>query len=150
MTAGRVILVAEDEENDFHLLGWAFAKHKEKVWLIRVRDGAEAISYLEGKGCYADRKQFPAPDLCFLDLKMPLKDGFDVLEWLKAHPEYRPPVLIVLSSSRNERDVARAYKLGVNSYLAKPNDSVGLVQLTKVIIDFWFRCAQIPDQNNGG
>lgn len=150
MPARRYILVAEDDENDFFLLKWAFSKNAEKgdqVTLIRVPDGVEAINYFEGREGYADRKQFPLPDLVMLDLKMPRKDGFEVLQWLQSHPVFRSTVVIVLSSSKQEQDVKRAYALGANSYLSKPNDSVGLTGMTKSIIDFWFRWSQCPQLN---
>lgn len=117
--------------------------------LLRVADGVEAISYFEGQGAYADRRRFPLPDLFLLDLKMPRKDGFDVLDWLNRHPAYKSIVVIVLSSSKQDQDVSRAYKLGANSYLAKPNDSVGLTHMTQSLIDFWFRWSQSPEINGG-
>jgi DNA-binding NarL/FixJ family response regulator len=67
-----------------------------------------------------------------------------VLEWLKAHPVFRSLVTLVLSSSKQERDVSRAYMLGANSYLAKPNDTVGFVELTRAIIHYWFNWSQRP------
>jgi CheY-like chemotaxis protein len=149
MVSQRVVLVAEDEENDFFLLKWAFAKCGENVLLIRVTDGVEAINYFEGRNEFADRRRFPLPELFLLDLKMPRKDGFDVLDWLSRNPAFRSIVVIVLSSSKQDQDVSRAYELGANSFLAKPNDSVGLASMTKSIVDFWFRWSHCPRSNGG-
>ena len=144
MDLPRVILVAEDEDNDFFLLQWAFAKNGDKVTLIRVADGVEAIHYLEGRDNFSDRNAYPLPDIVMLDLKMPRRDGFEVLEWLQKHPVLKSIVAIVLSSSRQEKDVNRAYQLGANSYLTKPNDSVGFTEMARSIYNFWFRWAQAP------
>lgn len=144
MTNSKVILVAEDEENDFFLLNWAFAKQNPQIVLLRVQDGIEAIQYLEGSDGYTDRQQYPFPDLLILDIKMPRKDGLEVLEWVRKHPQLKPLITVILSSSRQDRDVGLAYSLGANSYLTKPNDSVGFKDIAQAINDYWFHWSQRP------
>src|SRR5258708_6317532 len=86
-----------------------------------VTDGQEAIEYLQGAGKYHDRSQYPFPSVIFTDLKMPRVGGFEILEWLRAHPECSVIPVIILSASRLEADVQRAYQLGGNAYLVKPS-----------------------------
>ena len=84
-----------------------------------VRNGEEAVSYLDGKGVYADRLVYPLPNLLLLDLKMPRLNGFQVLEWLKTKPDLGAlPVAV---------DVTRAFKLGADSYLIKPPNAEALL-----------------------
>jgi CheY-like chemotaxis protein len=148
MDTTRVILVAEDEDNDFMLLERALKKQNGKFFLTRARDGVEAINYLSGTDDFADRNRFPMPDLLLLDLKMPRKDGFEVLEWVRSQPSLNRLVAVVLSSSRQDCDIARAYELGANSYVAKPNDYDGLVALTRILIDYWLTWSQLPESSN--
>src|SRR4051794_32260172 len=110
MTGSRFILVAEDEDNDFLLLERAFAKHDNGVTVARVRDGVEVINYFSGADKFDDRRKFPLPDLLLLDLKMPRKDGFETLQWVRSHPVFRSVVVVVFSSSTQERDINRAYR----------------------------------------
>jgi len=97
-----------------------------------VRDGDEAISYLSGIGKYADREEFPFPDLLLLDLKMPGVDGLGVLRWVRQQYAPRHLRVVVLTSSPDLRDVNVAYRLGADSFLVKPlefEDAAGLVRL---------------------
>jgi CheY-like chemotaxis protein len=147
MVKRPLILVAEDEDNDFFLLNWAFGKHPQKVSLTRAADGVQAIDYLFGANEYSDRARFPLPDLLLLDLKMPRRDGFEVLQAVRSHSITKPLVAIVLSSSRDERDIRRAYLLGANSYLTKPNDTHGFIEVARILIEYWIRSAQRPELN---
>src|SRR5258706_5555140 len=92
-----------------------------------VNDGDEAIAYLQGRDRFANREQFPLPDLVLLDLKMPRLSGFEVLEWLRQEQKSRSLPVVVLSSSDHETDIKRAYSLGANSYLVKPVEFESLV-----------------------
>ncbi len=145
MSRCPLILVAEDEDNDFFLLNWAFGKQPEAAVLARASDGVQAMDYLSGIDEFADRTRFPLPDLVLLDLKMPRRDGFEVLQSIRSNPLTKALITIVLSSSREERDVKRAYRLGANSYVAKPNDTRGFLDLTRVFIDYWLRWVQRPE-----
>src|SRR5882762_10353741 len=107
-----VILIAEDSEDDIVLIRRAFEKAKVLNPLHFVRDGAEAMAYLKGEGKYANRAEFPLPELLLLDLKMPRVDGFDVLRWIRQQPGLSTLRVVVLTSSEDIRDVNVAYRLG--------------------------------------
>ncbi|HEX4646496.1 MAG TPA: response regulator [Verrucomicrobiae bacterium] len=116
----KSILIAEDYEHDIAMLKLALQRANIANPVVVVRDGADAVACLRGKGAFADRKQFPAPGILFLDLKMPRMDGFQVLEWLGAHPEFRDLLVIVLTARCELKDINQAYALGAHSYLVKP------------------------------
>jgi CheY-like chemotaxis protein len=115
------ILVAEDDATDAFFLQRAFNRAGIPVKLHFVRDGQEALDYLEGKGPFSDRAAHPLPDLLLLDLKMPRLDGFDVLTWLRGQPTLRNLEVVIFSGSDESRDVSRAYGLGATAYLVKPH-----------------------------
>ena len=121
MDANRVILVAEDSDDDIDLLKIAFRRLGVKNPIQIVRDGQEVIDYLSGTGEYADRLRFPVPAIMFLDLKMPRKTGLEVLEWLAEHSECSLIPTMVFSSSSQDSDITRAYELGANCYMVKPS-----------------------------
>src|SRR5579883_202266 len=129
MGVNRTVLVAEDSSDDYILFQRALAKANFMSPLQRVENGDEAIAYLAGEGKFSDRVQFPLPALMLLDLKMPKRGGFEVLEWARQHPVYRKLPVVVLTSSSQYEDVDRAYSLGANSYLVKPGDFNDLIQL---------------------
>src|SRR5438034_11513986 len=116
----EVILLAEDNENHVLLIRRAFEQAGLVNPLYVVSNGEEAISYLKGEGKYANRDEYPLPCLMLLDLKMPKKDGFEVLEWLRGQPGFSSLRVVVLTTSEELRDVNRAYRLGANSFLTKP------------------------------
>src|SRR5690349_4469321 len=97
------ILIAEDDPNDRKLL--ALAGFDEIAALVLVQDGEEVIDYLEGKGQFANRREHPLPDLVVLDLKMPLMDGLEVLEWIRLHSPYPSLPVVLLSGSGLPKDV---------------------------------------------
>lgn len=134
------ILIAEDDPNDALLIKRAFVKSGITSSVQIASDGEEAISYLSGSTKYADRNAFPFPDFFITDLKMPRKSGFDVLQWLKSHEECFVVPIIVLSSSRQEDDIRRAYRLGANCYFTKPADFGELQNLVRRIYDYWLVC----------
>ena len=108
-----------------------------------VSDGEQAIAYLEGKGEYADREKHPVPRVLLLDLKMPKVDGFEVLRWRqKKNLKYLPA--LVLTSSKLDEDLDRAYSLGATSYLIKPSEADDLEYLVRSITDYWHRLNEFP------
>ena len=113
------ILLAEDDPNDADLIGIALGRAGLPHTLQHVPDGEAAISYLTGQEDFANRNEFPRPDVVLLDLKMPRKDGLDVLQWLRAQGDYAGLPVIVLTSSDEPKDIKRAYELGATSYLTK-------------------------------
>jgi CheY-like chemotaxis protein len=138
------VLLVEDDLNDIFLVKRAFKRARIMNPLQVVTDGEEAIRYLKGEGRYADRKVFPLPKLVVMDIKMPRRSGFDVLEWLKAgaQPLRRIPVVIV-SSSGQSADINRAYELGANAYMIKPVDYRAVEALFQSITHYWgLECAK--------
>jgi CheY-like chemotaxis protein len=127
----RSILVAEDNENDIIVLRRAARNARFTMPLSIVTDGEEAIAYLRGDGKYANRRRHPLPGLLLLDLKMPRKNGFEVLQWLRDQLHFADLQVVVLSSCDEIRDINRAYELGANSFLVKPmsfSEYVGMLE----------------------
>ena len=132
MKPGTVLSV-DDNEDDQFLLQRAWKKAAQPHGLHMVCNGDNAISYLSGLEDYRDRALFPLPDLILLDLKMPRKNGFEVLDWMsREYPTERPPVA-VFTSSQDTADIRRVYELGANWFIAKPVDYAALVQLAHLI-----------------
>ena len=144
MDATRVILVAEDSEDDVDLLKIAFRRLAIRNPLQIVTDGQQAVDYMSGIGKFSDRRQYPIPAIIFLDLKMPRKTGLEVLEWLGTHPQYRLIPSLVFTSSSQESDIRRAYELGANSFMVKPGALDQLVESIRACLDFWNRCSIPP------
>ena len=137
-------LSVDDNEDDQFLLQMAWEKGAVPLRLQMVCDGEKAIEYLSGLENYGDRERFPMPDIILLDLKMPRKNGFEVLDWMNRElPVERSPVA-VFSSSQDTADIKRAYKLGARWFLAKPVNYSELTQLTR-LIGRWF---QNPQEND--
>src|SRR5687768_8317925 len=122
------ILYAEDDENDGFLLRRAFTKAGISNPLEVVTDGQEAIEYLGGAAASPKRH---VPNLVLLDLKMPFKTGFEVLEWLRRDPALRTVPVIILTSSTQDTDVHKAYTLGANAYLVKPPQPEQLLDMVE-------------------
>ncbi len=134
------ILIAEDDDNDVIILERALRRVGFSNPFHLCRDGTEVVEYLCGEGQYADRQKYPFPRILITDLKMPKMDGLQVLKWLHDHPQCNLIPRIVLSASRQPSDVQEAYKWGVNSYLVKPGSYEQLVQMLKVVFDYWEMC----------
>ncbi len=131
----------EDDENDVFFMQRALQKAGLPHDLFHVHDGQEAVDYLGGNEPYTDRSKYPFPDLLLLDLKMPKMNGFDVLSWLREHPELKTPPVVVLSSSNQEEDVQKALSLGASDFQTKPHDTQGLVQFVQELHDRWLNTA---------
>ena len=142
----KAILIAEDYEHDIILLKLALQRTGIANPVIVVRDGADAVTCLRGKGTFADRGQFPAPGILFLDLKMPRMDGFQVLEWLQTHPEFHDLLVVVLTARCELKDINQAYALGAHSYLVKPCLPAELENLIQSHPRHW---AFSPSQKSG-
>jgi CheY-like chemotaxis protein len=140
----QTVLVADDDDNDAFFLERAFKHAKIANPLCRVVDGEEAIVYLSGGGKYADREKYPVPCLLLLDLKMPRKNGFEVLEWIRGQPGLKRLPVVVLTSSREDPDINRAYELGANTYLVKPVQFEGLADMMKTLTLYWLMLAEKP------
>lgn len=124
----KVLLLAEDNSDDVLIFQVAFRRATLPYDIYVVRDGQQLVDYLSGNGEYSDRQRFPFPDLLVLDLKMPIKSGFEVLEWMRTHPEASKVRTIVLSSSDDGRDMRRAADLGVGTFFVKSPSLQDVVQ----------------------
>ncbi len=136
-TEHHTILQVDDDPNDVLLMQRAFLKANLNHSRHVARDGQEAIEYLTHQGKFKDASRYPLPTLILLDLKMPRKNGFETLEWLRQQPVLKRIVTIVLTSSNELADINRAYDLGANSYLVKPGDFRLLVDLVNALASYW-------------
>lgn len=141
---GGILLVAEDDATDAFLLDRAMKKSGGGMQMHRVATGDELIQYLQGVGRYSDRTQFPLPDAVLLDLKMPGKDGFSVLQWRLAEKTAKLLPVIVFSSSSLATDIARAYELGASSYVVKPSNPARLHDFAQALKTWWREFNSIP------
>ena len=132
-----MLLLAEDDEDAYLLfkLAWDYAVIETP--LRRVADGDEAIRYLDGTGAFADRNRYPLPSLVVLDIKMPKRDGFDVLSWIRADRRFAQMPTVVLSASGEQVDRASASKLGADDYFVKPVSFPELVQIVRGMHERW-------------
>ena len=144
MPGQPVILLAEDDEDYVLLIKEAFSKARITNIVHVVWSGEEAIMYLQGRGKYANRDEYPLPDLVLLDLKMPRVNGFEVLKWLRADPGLSALRVLVLTSSDQIRDVNEAYRLGANSFMVKPMDFEDTAELSRLINDYWLKASKMP------
>lgn len=147
MNERETILLVDDSENDIFLMRMAFKKAKFNSPLQEVHNGEQAIAYLKGEGLYRDRNQYPLPSVMFLDLNMPMKNGFDVLGWVRTQPALKRLSIIILTASLRPEDVERAFDLGANSYLVKPSNMDALVAMLRCLRD-WIQINHFPPLND--
>jgi CheY-like chemotaxis protein len=133
----KPILLAEDLEDDAKIIQYVLKKAQVMNPIIVVPDGAEAVAYLKGEGFYADRAKFPLPAVLLLDLKMPKRNGFEVLEWCKTQPELKNMLVVVLSGYQDLDSVNRAYALGAHSFLVKPCNVEDISNLMRSFKGYW-------------
>ena len=138
------ILLVEDNPNDAELALYALNKNRVANHIEVVRDGAEALDYLFCVGAYAHRRIENGPKVVLLDLKLPKVDGLDVLRRIKADPRTRLIPVVVLTSSREERDIVESYQLGVNSYIVKPVDFEQFTEAVRQLGLYWMLLNQAP------
>jgi CheY-like chemotaxis protein len=132
----RRILLVEDNPNDVELTLAALQEHHLANEVVVLRDGAEALDYLHGRGPFSGR---PAdnPALVLLDLKMPKVDGLEVLRQMKADERLKTIPVVMLTSSREEKDLVKSYQLGVNAYVVKPVEFSAFMEAVKQLGTFW-------------
>ncbi|WEL18658.1 Rec domain [Halorhabdus sp. SVX81] len=135
------ILLAEDNPGDAKLTQKAFEQGNILNNLHVVENGAEAMDFLNQRGEYEDKAR---PDLVLLDLNMPKKDGWDVLEEINDDPELRRIPVIVLTSSEAESDIVKSYDLQANAYLSKPVDYSGFMDVVRSLEEFWLSVVKMP------
>jgi CheY-like chemotaxis protein len=141
------ILQVEDDPNDVFLLQHAMTKAGVANPIRVATDGQQAIDYLKGTGKFANREKFPLPCLVLLDLKLPYVMGLEVLKWIHQQPGVAPIVLL-LTASAEDADIATAYRLGANAFLTKPSKASTLVEIAKAIKDFWLTHNTMPKQSH--
>ena len=136
MSTLKPILIVEDNPNDLELTINALAKSKLANEVVVTRDGAEAADYLFRRNTYADRP-VGNPAVVLLDLKLPKIDGLELLRMVREHAETGRTPIVLLTSSREERDVVEGYRLGVNAYVVKPVAFSAFVQAIQELGVFW-------------
>lgn len=146
MTNGTEILLIEDNPEDVEITLRAFQKYHLANKIHVVRDGEEALEFLFREGRYADRRVGANTRLILLDLKLPKVDGIEVLKRCKSDPRTRLIPIVVLTSSREERDLVETYKLGVNSYVIKPVDFSQFTEAVRQLGLYWIVLNQLPPE----
>jgi two-component system response regulator len=131
------ILLVEDNPDDEALTLRAFKKNNILNQIVVCRDGAEAVDFLFAQGQYADRADEPLPQLVLLDLKLPKLDGTEVLRRIRANERTRLLPVVVLTSSKEDRDIIDSYQLGANSYVRKPVDFTEFLSAVRSLGLFW-------------
>jgi two-component system response regulator len=143
---GKTILLIEDNPSDVELTKRALERGRVGNELVIAWDGQEALDYLLGKGEYAGRDGLKLPTLTLLDLKLPKVSGLEVLRQIRADPRTRRVPVVILTSSREERDLAAGYDLGVNSYISKPVDFQQFAQAVEQIGLYWLVLNEPPPE----
>lgn len=133
----RPVLYADNERDDVFFMQYAWEQAAIPNPLLDVRDGQAAIDYLAGNGPYADRQKYPLPCLLLLDLNMPIKNGFEVLRWIRRHPKLKTLRVVIVTGSNMENDRASAQELGVTGYVVKPTGTAALVEILQANKDLW-------------
>jgi CheY-like chemotaxis protein len=149
MTALKRILLVEDDPNDVELTISALGEHNLANEVVVARDGAEALDYLHRRGSFTARPD-TNPAVVLLDLKMPRVDGIQVLKQMKTDHHLRSIPVVVMTSSRESRDLEECYNLGVNAYVVKPVQFADFVGAVKQVGIFWAIINEPPPGSIGG
>jgi CheY-like chemotaxis protein len=140
------ILYADDDAEDRMLVKDAWAENRLANELHFVEDGEELMDYLRRRGQYTHLANQPLPGMVLLDLNMPRKDGREALQEIKADPRLRSIPVVILTTSKAEEDILRAYDLGVNSFILKPVTFESLVEITRTLSKYWFEVVELPSE----
>lgn len=138
------ILLVEDNADDLELTLHALRSNKIANRIDVARDGEEALDFIFGRGQFADRAQGPRPSLVLLDLKLPKVDGLEVLREIRNNPATQTIPVVILTSSREEKDLVAGYQLGVNSYIQKPVDFTQFRETVRHLGLYWLVVNQPP------
>jgi len=139
-----VLLMADDDEDDCLLVHEAVRKILSSDGFRCLRDGQELMEYLLHQGAYIDPGASPRPHLILLDLNMPKKDGWKVLEEMQAYPELKVIPIVIFSTSSEQADIDHCYALGANSFVTKPVSFDKLLEIIRSLKSFWFETASLP------
>ena len=145
MTDVKRILIVDDSPKDVELTIAALAEKNLANEVVVAEDGEEALDYLYKRGKFADVDGFPA--VILLDIKMPKMNGIEVLKHIRTDPKFKLIPVIMVTSSREEKDLVESYKLGANSYVVKPVDIVQFIDAIKVLGQYWAVINQSPPLN---
>ena len=140
------IVLVEDSFDDAELTMRSLKSSNFVNEIIWLKDGEEAVNYLQGKGEYEDRDTSVKPKLILLDLKLPKLSGIEVLERIKKDENLRKIPVVVMTSSKENTDLERCYELGANSYVVKPINFSNFMDVTKEISMYWVLINQIPEK----
>jgi len=140
----KAILLVEDEDHDVLFMQLAMEEAGATNPLLVVRDGREALAYLNAEDKFANRTDFPLPDLVLLDLRLPRVPGLQVLKWIREQAGFMKLPVIICSSSAQDSDVDTAYRLGANGYLVKPSHMADRVALVRLIKKYWLDMDRPP------
>ena len=138
------VLLAEDDPNDAELVRRALKRGGTVSSVAHVQDGVEVLDYLHGRGEFAARRGRALPRVVLLDLKLPKLTGLEVLREIRAHADLRRQVVVMLTSSREERDLRAAYESGVNSYVVKAVNFEELMESMSRLAQYWLKVNQLP------
>jgi CheY-like chemotaxis protein len=144
MNGAIEILLVEDNANDVELTLHALAKHNLANKIHVVRDGEEAMDFLFCRGAFSGRTFDDKPKVVLLDLKLPKVDGLEVLRAVKSDPRTKALPVVVMTSSRQQRDMVESYHLGVNSYIQKPINFVEFQEVIRHLGYYWLAVNQPP------
>jgi CheY-like chemotaxis protein len=139
-----VILLADDDPDDLEMTRRALAKNNLADELYTVGDGEELLDFLHHRGKFAPPARSPTPALILLDLNMPKMDGREALAEIKANKSLHCIPVVVMTTSTAQQDISRAYDLGSNSFISKPITLAELVDVTKVLGQYWFHVVKLP------
>jgi two-component system, response regulator len=140
----KVILLVEDNPSDVGLTRRAFEKNRIQNEMVVAEDGQEALDYLFGAGAYTGRDTSLMPAVILLDIKLPRVDGLEVLSYIRGHELTKRLPVVILTSSREEQDVAMSYDLGANSYIRKPVDFQQFAEAVRALDLYWLVLNEPP------
>jgi len=138
------VLLVEDNPTDAELALHVLLRRVTSHALFHVHDGVEALEFLRGEGAFAGRDRNDPPKVVLLDLKLPRMSGLGVLREMKADPRLREIPVVMLTSSRQDRDLDEAYRLGVNSYIVKPVNYDDFAEAVAQVGAYWLRLNEVP------
>ncbi len=139
------ILVVEDNPGDARLIKEVLNTYRGNYRLHIVDDGVEAMNFLYRKGRFLN---FPRPDLIFLDLNLPKKDGREVLDEIKSNENLKLIPVVIMTTSQAEEDIVKAYSLHANCYVTKPLELEQFIKTIKAIVDFWLALVKLPHKEH--